>query len=142
VADFCRCKTPDLAASAEGILYCRECGERVRDARERIRDATLLEQSKRIKALEEIAASKGNGHAPGFPPELAEEIAERIGFAPRPVTVSYERAASMLGIGRTLFIEEVLPHVKVLRIRGKRVVRVAELERYAEEFEEPWVSDQ
>ena len=57
------------------------------------------------------------------------------------VALTRQEAAASLGMGLTSFEQYVQPHVKIVR-RGKlRVIRVAELERWAEENEERVLDD-
>jgi hypothetical protein len=57
------------------------------------------------------------------------------------VALTRQEAAEALGMGLTSFEQYVQPHVKIVR-RGKlRVIRVAELERWAEENEERVLDD-
>jgi hypothetical protein len=61
----CRCSTPDLAPTAEGILYCRGCGERVADPRDELRDRALVQLTRRVRILEErLAELEPNGAGP------------------------------------------------------------------------------
>jgi hypothetical protein len=41
-----------------------------------------------------------------------------------------EEAADAIGVGRTFFFEQVLPELRVVRRGRKRLVAVAELERW------------
>jgi hypothetical protein len=57
------------------------------------------------------------------------------------VSLTRQEAAEAMGMGLTSFEKYVQPHVKIIR-RGKlRVIRVAELERWAEENEERVLDD-
>ena len=48
------------------------------------------------------------------------------------IALSEPEAAASLGLGATLFREHVAPELAVIRLRGRRLYPVAELERWAE----------
>jgi excisionase family DNA binding protein len=53
--------------------------------------------------------------------------------APAPILVSREDAAQMLGMSLRHFQRFVQPHVRIVRVGQRRLIPVAELERWAEE---------
>src|SRR4051812_21098935 len=95
---FCACASPRIEL-VEGVRVCSNCGGQVPDPRDRL--LVLIAQQQRT-----LLSGNGSG-APA--PTLA----------PIRIALTYEEAAQALGIGRALFIEEVLPLVRVLRIRGR-----------------------
>jgi excisionase family DNA binding protein len=50
----------------------------------------------------------------------------------RRLCYSPDEAAAALGIGRTMFYEQVLPELRVIRLGRKRLVPLRELERWTE----------
>jgi excisionase family DNA binding protein len=52
--------------------------------------------------------------------------------APR-LALSVDEAAASIGIGRSLFYEQVLPELRVVRLGKRRLVPRSELERWLEE---------
>ena len=76
------------------------------------------------------------------------EVADEAGSAPSPraampnvvvpiprVTVGIEEAAAALGLSRDSFRRHVLPDLRVVRVGARSLVRVAELERWAQRTE-------
>ena len=63
------------------------------------------------------------------------------GNVPR-IALTRTESARSLGMGLTLFKEEVLPHLRVVRVRSKPVIPVTELERWVQENTEPPMNDQ
>lgn len=80
---FCRCRAPRPEADAQGVTFCAECGEIIRE-REVARDRLLLALAREVAALRhrvaelEGAQSNGggsNGNGAGVPDQLTlEEI--------------------------------------------------------------------
>jgi hypothetical protein len=53
--------------------------------------------------------------------------------SPPPILVSREDAAHMLGMSLRHFQRFVQPHVRIVRVGQRRLIPVAELERWADE---------
>jgi hypothetical protein len=79
----CRCETPDLAPTAEGVWVCNGCGERAGDRREELRDRALVALVARVRVLEAQVAElrtarpnghNGNGSRPAPQPSLFSEV--------------------------------------------------------------------
>ena len=54
-----------------------------------------------------------------------------------PIALPEAEAAAALGMGQTFFREHVMPGLAAIRLRGKVLYPVAELERWAIETAEP-----
>jgi hypothetical protein len=64
------------------------------------------------------------------------EQAPRIVVVPIPrVAVGIDEAAAALGLSRDSFRRHVLPDLRVVRVGARRLVRIAELERWAQRIE-------
>ena len=64
---------------------------------------------------------------------------------PRPVArlaLTADEAAVAIGVGRSMFYEQVLPQLRVVRIGSKRLVPIAELERWLAENASMPLSDE
>jgi excisionase family DNA binding protein len=46
------------------------------------------------------------------------------------LALTVDEAAAAIGVGRSLFYEQVLPQLRIVRVGSKRLVPVAELERW------------
>jgi hypothetical protein len=75
----------------------------------------------------------------GKPSTAATEPSEavrRLVIVPVPrVAVGIDEAAAALGLSRDSFRRHVLPDLRVVRVGARRLVRVAELERWAQRVE-------
>jgi len=64
------------------------------------------------------------------------EPVRRLVIVPVPrVAVGIDEAAAALGLSRDSFRRHVLPDLRVVRVGARRLVRVAELERWAQRIE-------
>lgn len=67
--------------------------------------------------------------------------APRLRIEPQRIAVNQAEAAAALGVSVGLFREEIMPHVKALRIKSTTLYPVAELERYVIERAESLLPD-
>ena len=66
----------------------------------------------------------------------------RAGRSVPALALTVEEAAAAIGMGRSLFYEDVLPELRIVRVRSKRLVPVAELERWLTENASQPVADE
>jgi excisionase family DNA binding protein len=58
------------------------------------------------------------------------------------LAVTVDEAAAAIGMGRSMFYEHVLPHLRIVRVGSKRLVPVVELERWLTENASMPVADE
>jgi hypothetical protein len=57
------------------------------------------------------------------------------------ITLAGAEAAGALGVGATLFKSEIAPNLRAIRVKGKVLYPVAELERWATENAQPVLTE-
>jgi len=60
-------------------------------------------------------------------------VSERPTVLLAPVTVSRDKAAALLDVGETYFKQTIAPELPVIRLGRRKLYRVRDLERWAEE---------
>jgi hypothetical protein len=63
-------------------------------------------------------------------------VKNEVSISMQPVCVSRETAAAALGMGITLFAEQVQPELKVVRVGSKVLIPTSELQRWVEQHAE------
>jgi hypothetical protein len=82
-----------------------------------------------------VARQRPSAADDGAPARSARAAAPNVVVPIPRVTVGIEEAAAALGLSRDSFRRHVLPNLRVVRVGARSLVRVAELERWAQRTE-------
>jgi hypothetical protein len=67
---------------------------------------------------------------------MGARVSDEVVVSLSPVAVTREVAAAALGMGLTMFSEQVQPELEVVRVGAKVLIPVAELQRWVGEHQE------